>query len=314
MTGHTSAAGPARMTLTQLSAFVFVARRGSVKAAARELGVSDPAVSQALGALRQQLGDPLLTRTADRMALTEAGRRLLGIATQMIALGAAAERAVRSPVAERLHLVATSVLAEFVSPPLANLFSARHLIDTSFGTASADEMEGLLANGLADVALGPRMARPGLVSEPVLRCRLIVVGAPRGLRDTWLVDPSGIDPGGDTGLLLRRLRVPETRIRVFPNQTAAWNAAADGAGVAPAIAHLVTPQMRRGELATVPTAATPMETCWYATTLEPAVRSPAATALLDFLAGGAATQLMRSPEAGVPKAFFRPQVSVTLPR
>ncbi len=50
------------MTLTQLNAFVLVARLGSVTAAANALGVSEPAVSQALAALRQHLGDQLVSR------------------------------------------------------------------------------------------------------------------------------------------------------------------------------------------------------------------------------------------------------------
>ena len=45
------------MTLTQLNAFVLVARLGSVTSAANALGVSESAVSQALTALRQHLGD-----------------------------------------------------------------------------------------------------------------------------------------------------------------------------------------------------------------------------------------------------------------
>ena len=44
------------MTLTQLNAFVLVARLGSVTSAASALGVSESAVSQALTALRQHLG------------------------------------------------------------------------------------------------------------------------------------------------------------------------------------------------------------------------------------------------------------------
>ncbi|HEV7865127.1 MAG TPA: LysR family transcriptional regulator, partial [Acidimicrobiia bacterium] len=65
------------MTLTQLECFVLVARLGSVTAAARALGVSEPAVSSALGALRQHLGDPLVLRRAPGMELTPAGRRLV---------------------------------------------------------------------------------------------------------------------------------------------------------------------------------------------------------------------------------------------
>src|SRR5215469_18951416 len=61
------------MTLTQLNAFVLVARLGSVTAAANALGVSEPAVSQALSALRQHLGDQLLTRGPAGMTLTAGG-------------------------------------------------------------------------------------------------------------------------------------------------------------------------------------------------------------------------------------------------
>ena len=83
------------MTLTQLEAFVLVARLGSVKAAARVLGVSEPAVSGALAALRKHLGDPLVAATAHGMELTPGGQRLVGIASQMVNLGAEPEAAIR---------------------------------------------------------------------------------------------------------------------------------------------------------------------------------------------------------------------------
>ena len=43
------------MTLAQLKSFVLVARLGSVKAAAAELVVTEPAVSVAVAALRKEL-------------------------------------------------------------------------------------------------------------------------------------------------------------------------------------------------------------------------------------------------------------------
>ena len=63
-----------------------------------------------------------------------------------------------------------------------------------------------------------------------------------------LVDPAGADPASEAGKALAELGVPESNIGVFPSQTAAWAAAADGAGVAPAVEHLVSQQLRRGEL------------------------------------------------------------------
>ncbi|MEV0387126.1 LysR family transcriptional regulator [Nonomuraea sp. NPDC050643] len=300
------------MTLSQLGAFVFVARLGSVKAAARALGVSEPAVSQSLAQLRRHLGDPLVTRSGDRMELTEGGRRLLGIAAQIVALGAEAFAAVQPGRPARLHVVMDAGLAESVAGPLICLFTQRKPVDATTGVAATAEVPLLLSSRLADVAIGAQVQGAGLVSRPVLRCRLIAVGSPRGRRDQWLVGPSGTDPAGDTGRLLRLLRVPESHVRVFANQAAAWKAAAEGAGVAPATAHLVTSQLRRGDLVVVETAATPLPAYWYATTLDPATRSATAGTFLDFLTTPAATQVMRTPHDGIPRSRFRPPVHVSI--
>ena len=310
------------MTLTQLNAFVLVARLGSVRAAARALGVSEPAVSQALNALRQHLGDRLLERGPSGMTMTTGGSRLLTVATQMVALGAEAEAAVRDARggAEQLRLVAPSPIAEFVATPLLDAFARRYRmpLESSSGVANGAEMAVLVANRLADLALGPYLgAVPGLalVSEPVLRCRMVVVGPGRAARPTrgpWLVDPSGTDPSSDTGRLLTRLGVCEDQIRVYPNQTAAWAAVADGAGLSAAPGHLIGPRVRRGELKIVETRATPMEVHWHATTLPRDTRPPSVAALRRFLDTPEATHLLRAPGTGVPPSHFKPPVYVTI--
>ncbi len=313
------------MTLTQLNAFVLVARLGSVTAAANALGVSEPAVSQALTALRQHLGDPLISRGPAGMTLTPGGSRLLATASQIVVLGAEAHAAVRAAqgAPEQLRVVASSSIAEFVVSPLMEAFTRRFAgsLEVSAGVAVTSEMAVLVANRLADVAIGPA-ATPdpalAVVSEPIFRYRLVVVtagqsrlrGSPRQWR--WLVDASGTDPGSDTGQLLATLRIPENMIGVFPNQTAAWAAAADGAGVAPAVEHLVTQQLARGELSRVEIPGVPVDACWHATLLERPERSTAASALRRFLTTPEAMQLMRSPAAGVPPSRFRPPVYVTL--
>ncbi|GLZ03058.1 hypothetical protein Acsp03_05250 [Actinomadura sp. NBRC 104412] len=308
------------MTLTQLGAFVLVARLGSVKEAARALGVSEPAVSQALTALRQHLGDPLIERGPGGMALTPGGARLLPVASQMVALGAEAEGAVRAArgAPETLRVVATAAIAEFVATPLLETFTRRSAreVDGSAGVVAGKEVPVLLHSRLADVALGPDLGdEPDLVSEPVFRARLVAVGPPRGRPGpppVWLVDPSGTDPSSETSLLLRRLRVPEERVRVYPNQTAAWAAASDGDGLAVALAHLVGHRVQRGELRIVPTAATPVEIRWHVTTLAAARRPPLAGAFRRFLATADALHIMRTPGSGVPPSRFRPPVYVTL--
>ncbi len=313
------------MTLTQLGAFVLVARFGSVRAAADVLGVSEPAVSRALAALRVHLGDQLVIRDGNGMRLTEGGTRLFTIASQMVSLGVEAEAAVRTAkgAPARLRMVVTSTIAEFIATPLIEAFSRRSAgaFEASFGVAGTAQMPVLLGSRLADLALGPDLSGDpglGLVSEPVLRYRMVVVGSPRfrqhGGPGRWpfLVDPSGADPDSETGRLLRALRVPERHVRVFPNQTAAWAAAADGAGVAPAVATLVAGQLRRGELCVIETEATPMHAAWQVTVPVPERRTEAAGYLRNFLATPEAMRLMCLPRNGVPPSRFRPPVYVTI--
>ena len=304
---------------------MLVARLGSVTSAANALGVSESAVSQALTALRQHLGDQLVSRGPSGMTLTAGGSRLLATASQIVVLGAEAHAAVRAAqgAPEQLRVVASPTFAEFVASPLTEAFRRRFAgpLEVSAGVAVTQEMGVLVGNRLADVAIGPRVAGdPDLpvVSEPIFRYRLVVVtagqsrlrGSPQQWR--WLVDPSGTDPESDTGQLLKALRIPEDMIGVFPNQTAAWAAAADGAGVAPAVEHLVTQQLRRGELSLVDVPGTPVDGCWHVTLLERQHRSTVASALRRFLTTPEAMQLMRAPTAGVPPSRFRPPVYVTI--
>ena len=328
------------MTLTQLNAFVLVARLGSVRAAASALGVSESAVSQALTALRQDLGDQLITRSQAGMTLTPGGTRLLGTASQIVVLGAEAHAAVRAAqgAPEQLRIVATSTFAEFVAAPLLEAFRRRFAgaVEISTGVAAAGELPVLIANRLADVAIGPGATSEQelpVVTEPMFKYRMVVVGSgtsgtsgtsttgagaaqsrPRGpaRQWRWLVDPSGTDPHSEVARLLRRLGVAESNIGVFQSQTAAWAAAADGAGVAPAIEHLVSHQLRRGELSLIDLPGVPVEECWYVTLLERERRSTAASALRRFLGTPEAMQLMRSPAAGVPPSRFKPPVYVTI--
>jgi DNA-binding transcriptional LysR family regulator len=259
------------------------------------------------------------------MTLTTGGSKLLATASQIVVLGAEAHAAVRAAqgAPQQLRVVATSTIAEFVVSPLMEAFTRRFAgsVEVSAGVAATNEMGVLVANRLADVAIGPAVTNdPALpvVSEPIFRYRLVVVAAgeskPKGSTRQWrwLVGPSGTDPGSDIGQLLTALRVPDDKIGVFPNQTAAWAAAADGAGVAPAAEHLVTQQLRRGELSLVDLPGVPAAGCWHATLLDREHRSTAGSALRRFLSTPEAMHLMRAPAAGVPPSRFRPPVYVTI--
>jgi DNA-binding transcriptional LysR family regulator len=296
-----------------------------VTAAANALGVSESAVSQALSALRLHLGDQLVTRGPVGMTLTAGGSRLLATASQIVVLGAEAHAAVRAAqgAPEQLRVVSTSTIAEFVVSPLTEAFRKRFpgSVEVSAGVAATKEMGVLVANRLADVAIASGMPEDpalALVTEPIFKYRVVVVtaGQPQ-LRGTprqwlWFVDPSGTDPESETGQMMAGLRIPEEQIRVFPNQTAAWAAAADGTGVAPAVEHLVAQRLRRGELSRVDVPGCRMDACWHVTMLERQHRNAAASSFRRYLGTPEAMHLMRSPAGGVPPSRFRPPVYVTI--
>jgi DNA-binding transcriptional LysR family regulator len=314
------------VTLTQLEAFILTARLGSVKAAAQVLGVSEPAVSGALAALRQHLGDQLIVRAPGGMELTLGGQRLVGIASQMVNLAVDAEAAVRGArgAPELLRVVATSTIAEFMAPAVVTAFTSRvGSVEASVGLATTAEMSALLSERLADIGLGPRIS--GLLSEPIMRYRLVIVAAPthplagssviplRALAEhDWLVGSSAVDPASEVGQLVDHLHLPESRLRVFPNEAAAWTAAADGHGVAPAVAHVVAPEVERGALVHLPVAGTPIDLLWYVSSLPLDRCSPAATKLRRFLGTPDAMQVMHRSDGSVPASRFRPPVYVTL--
>ncbi len=70
----------------RLRAFLQVAERGTVAAAAVKLGYTAPAVSQQITKLEQQLGSNLFDRVGGRLRLSPAGENLVPLARQMVEL------------------------------------------------------------------------------------------------------------------------------------------------------------------------------------------------------------------------------------
>lgn len=87
--------------LRLLRAFVQVAESGSISAAARVLGLTQPTLSRRIQALERSVNAPLIRRDTHSMSLTETGRILLAESRGLLAM---AERAGQKLVAERHSL------------------------------------------------------------------------------------------------------------------------------------------------------------------------------------------------------------------
>jgi len=83
------------MQLQDLNSFVAVAEERSFSKAARRLHRTQPAVSQAIRRLEEELGDRLFDRSSKSGALTDAGVLLLEHAVRLLRMAAGASAAVR---------------------------------------------------------------------------------------------------------------------------------------------------------------------------------------------------------------------------
>jgi len=117
------------MDSDRLSVFRAVAREEGFSRAARRLNRTQPAVSQAIRALEEELGQRLFERRGRRTRLTPAGRILLEHAEEAFAsLERARERmsALSSLEIGELRIAAGDATTCYVLPPLLAEFRARH--------------------------------------------------------------------------------------------------------------------------------------------------------------------------------------------
>ena len=129
------------MDINQLEVLVTVAREKSFSRAAEMLNRTQPAVSQAISRLEQDLGEKLFDRSSKDGTLTPAGEVLLDYAKQMLNLRRSAETALRE-LAD-LHRGKVTISANehtvFYLLPLIAEFRKRHpliKIEVSRGVAS----------------------------------------------------------------------------------------------------------------------------------------------------------------------------------
>ena len=88
------------MEIRTLRSFFAVAREGNVTRAARQLHITQPALSRQLSELERELGCELLIREPRGVTLTEEGMILRKRADEIVSLADRTEREVRSPTTE----------------------------------------------------------------------------------------------------------------------------------------------------------------------------------------------------------------------
>ncbi|MFF8728529.1 LysR family transcriptional regulator [Streptomyces sp. NPDC015171] len=169
--------------LGALELLLAVARLGSLGAAAREVGITQPAASSRLRSMERQLGVALVDRSPRGSRLTDAGALVTDWARRVVEAAAAFDagaRALRDRRDSRLRVAASMTIAEYLLPGwLLALHARRPDTAVSLLAGNSAKVAELLLSGEADLGFVEGLSVPtGLDSTVIAQDRLIVVAAP----------------------------------------------------------------------------------------------------------------------------------------
>lgn len=246
--------------LNALVAFEAAARLASITLAARELCVTQAAVSQQVKRLERHLGVALFLRGAQGLRLTDEGRRYLeGIGGPLAAIRAATDALVAEDTAGVLTVIAAPSFANRWIVPRFNRFYERHPdIDLRIGPAPVAPEIG---RGVDIIIYHNIDGRPETYSMPLLRERIFPVCSPDLLDGNegdvadflrgQLLLRHARDGTGLWGAWLERAGIADTGLRYGPRfdfSYLALAAALDGAGVALGRTLIVAEDLAAGRL------------------------------------------------------------------
>lgn len=149
--------------------FLAVAEARGFRAAAKRLGITPSAVSQAIRAFEERIGVTLLARTTRSVGLTEAGERLLlqaGPATQQMLLGIESARSLGHSVSGLLRISVPKASVHILTERFVTRFLAAYpQLQLEF--VSDDHMIDIIAEG-CDAGVRPRsIVHADMVAVPL---------------------------------------------------------------------------------------------------------------------------------------------------
>lgn len=142
------------MEIGQLEAFVAICRTGSFHAAARELHLSQPAVTGRIRSLESAVGTTLLLRRRGRVAPTDAGRTLLPRAQAALDSVAEARRAVTGDNAGTIRLAVSVNAGAYLLPDILRRLWLHHpALEVDVRVCPAADVAGRVLDGEVQIGI-----------------------------------------------------------------------------------------------------------------------------------------------------------------
>jgi LysR family transcriptional regulator, low CO2-responsive transcriptional regulator len=288
------------MTLRQMKVFAAVARHLSFTRAARELHLTQPAVSQQVKLLEAEVGLPLFEQIGRKVHLAPAGAELLRYTEQAMELLRQASEslsAMRGLKRGVLKLGAVST-AKYFAPSLLSTFTPAYPeVTIKFAVGNREEIIQQLAGNEIDLVIMGRPPRElETVAEPFAKHPLVLIASPthplagkRRIRLSQLATQSFLirEEGSGTRASMERVfreRGMSIRVsmEVSSNETIKQAVMAD-MGISFISSHTVGLELAAGKLVILDVVGLPIIRDWYVIHLRDKKLAPIPAAFRAFL-------------------------------
>lgn len=291
------------MNTKSLRVFVEVARTGSFSTAARNLGLTQPAVSFQIRSLEKECGSTLVDRSVGRCRLTEAGRSLLKYAQRMLKLEEELLREMEGKRGEPsgpLTVAASNIPGEYILPRLLARYRLRFpLVEPLLTVADTQEVLERVRAGEVDLGcVGFRNDEDRLVYGKLCSDRLVFIAPPaHPLAAKKRVEPGDLvgqtfilreEGSGTRSHMLRILSefgldTSGLDCLVLGSTMAVIQAVAAGAGISVSSLWAVGPYARLEKVRILPVKDRDLSRDFHYVTLRRRPPSPAGGALLELI-------------------------------
>lgn len=288
------------VTLRQMRVFAAVARHQSFTRAARELHLTQPAVSQQMKLLEQEAGMPLIEQIGRRIRLAPAGTELLRYATQVTELLREAGEALAAMQGLKrgvLKLGAVST-AKYFAPALLSAFTREYPeVTIKFAIGNRGEVVRMLGDNESDLVIMGRPPRElATASESFARHPFVIIASPHHplaarrriplealAGESFIIREEGSGTRASMEHVFRERGVTvRTSMEVSSNETIK-QAVMAGMGLSFISSHTVGLEFEAGRLAILDVTGLPIVRDWYVIRLREKVLPPIAAAFWSFL-------------------------------
>lgn len=182
------------MNMKQALYFKTIAQYGTITAAAKQLYISQPSLSQTLRQIEDEVGTPLFDRSTSPFHLTYAGERYLKAVEAMLDIETRLKEeieSIRRDDGGRLRLGISITRAMQVLPDVIPIFTKAYPnVTIELTEAASASLEGLLQKGQIDLALAALEANEANIAYELIEKESIGILAGKDSQLAQLV-PSG---------------------------------------------------------------------------------------------------------------------------